>query len=223
MLPRSHQARDVGHVNHQECSAFPGDFTQNLEIQKPRVGTGASEKDFRLQIRCLGPQSVVIHLLVVRGHPIVRKGVKNPGSVLRVPVGEVPAVIEVHRQDAVTWVRQSQKCGLVGLRAAGGLHIRMVRIENLAQPIPGQVFCMVHELTATVVPATGVSFGVLVGQGRTQCFQDREAGVVLAGNQFDLGFLATQLLEKGLVDLGVGVGSERKGGVHGANRGTGPA
>ncbi len=223
VLPGGNQASDMGHVDHEERTAFPGDFTQNLEIQKPRVGAGASEKDFRLQVRCLRPQGAVIHLLVLRGYTVVREVVEDPGSVLGVPMGEVAPMVEVHRQDAVPRVRKGQKSGLVGLRTAGGLHIRMVRIENLAQPIPGQIFSMVHELTAAVIPATWISLGVLVGQGRTQRFQDCKTGVVLAGNQLDLGFLATQLKNKGFVDLGVGLGSERKGGVHEANRGMGPA
>ena len=90
-------------------------------------------------------------------------------------MGQVAAVGQVHAQDRVAQVAQGLIDRVVGVGAAVGLDIGMVRAEELAGPLPGDVLHHVHALAAAVVPLAGVALGVLVGEHRGRGSQHRLA------------------------------------------------
>ena len=82
---------------------------------------------------------------------------------------------------------------VVGVGAAVGLDVGVVRAEELAGPLPGDVLHHVHALAAAVVPLAGVALGVLVGEHRGRRRQHRLADKVLRGDELDVPPLAVVL------------------------------
>mmetsp|Transcript_3360 Transcript_3360/g.10545 ORF Transcript_3360/g.10545 Transcript_3360/m.10545 type:complete len:487 (+) Transcript_3360:1887-3347(+) len=106
---RSHQARDVGHVRQQVRARAVGHLAHALVVVQPRVGGGAGDEDLGTeQLRGAGHGVVVDqarrlvqpvrHALKVDGH-----GADLLGGRL-VAVGEVSAVRQIQREDALMWL-----------------------------------------------------------------------------------------------------------------------
>ena len=100
---------------------------------------------------------------------------------------------------------------LVGRRAAVGLHVGGVGAEELLDAVDGQLLGDVDELAAAVVALARVALGVLVGELAALGLHDGRRGVVLAGDQLDVVFLAAVLVLDGRPELGVDQGES--GGV----------
>jgi len=141
-------------------------------------------------------QALVVHA-VLHGVEQLARGV-HLGT-----VGEVAAVGQAHAEDGVTRLQQGEVHGLVGLRTAVRLHVGVVRAEQLLQAVDRQLLGDVHVFAATVVALARVAFGVLVGQLAALGFHHRRAGVVLAGDQLDVVFLALGLSGDGLGQFGI--------------------
>src|SRR5918993_5768581 len=98
--------------------------------------------------------------------------------------------------------------GLVSLTPRVGLHVHVLRPEELLGPLDGDVLDLVDLLAAAVVALAWIAFGVLVRQYRALGGEYRRRGKVLACDQLDGRTLAFQLtveciLHLGINDLGV--------------------
>ena len=83
---------------------------------------------------------------------------------------------------------------LVRLRARVRLHVGKAAAEQLLGAIDGELLDDVDVLAAAVVAATGIAFGVLVGQHAAGGFEDGLGDDVLGRDQLDLVLLAVKLL-----------------------------
>src|SRR5205085_9748774 len=80
------------------------------------------------------------------------------------PVGEMAAVGEVHRQDFVTWLKHRKINGHVGLGSAVRLHIYVFAAEELLRAIDRELFGGI-DVFATAVPTfLRITLRVFVGQ-----------------------------------------------------------
>ena len=70
------------------------------------------------------------------------------------------------------------------------LHIGAVGAKNLFHAVDGELFGNVDKLAATVIAFAWVAFGVFVRQLRALRGHHGGAGVVFAGDEFDVVFLA---------------------------------
>ena len=61
-------------------------------------------------------------------------------------------------------------------------------------PLPGEVFCLVHELAATIVAVPGIALGVLVRQHAAYRFKNRLGNEILRSDQLNV-FLLTLLFQ----------------------------
>jgi hypothetical protein len=96
------------------------------------------------------------------------------------------------------------------------LHVGGLGAEQLLDAVDGQLLDHVDVLAAAVVALAGVALGVLVGQLRALCRHDGGRGVVLAGDQLDVLFLALVLGLDGGPHLGVGLFDKNIALVHGS-------
>ncbi len=136
--------------------------------------------------------------------------------VQRHAVGEVAAFGQAHAHDGVARLEEGQEHGLVGLRAGVRLHVGGVGAEQLLGAVDRQLLDDVDVFAAAVVALAGVALGVLVGQLRALGRHDGGRGVVLAGDQLDVLFLAAVLGLDGGPELGVGLFDEDVAVVHAA-------
>jgi hypothetical protein len=131
-------------------------------------------------------------------------------------VREVAAFGQAHAHDGVAGLEEGEEHGLVGRGAAVRLHVRGLGTEELLEPVYGQLLDHVDVLAAAVVAAAGVALGVFVGQLRALRPHHGGRGVVFAGDQLDVLFLAPVFGLDGGKDFGVGVFDEDVAVVHGS-------
>ena len=113
------------------------------------------------------------------------------------------AVVQIHAQNGVAGLEQSQIHSHIGLGAGMGLHIGMLRAEQLLGPVDSQIFDLIHIFTAAVVAGAGVALGIFVGQMAAHSLQNGGADKVLGGDKLDMVLLPAQLPHHGVVYLSV--------------------
>src|SRR5919107_646613 len=122
------------------------------------------------------------------------------------------AMGEVHGQDLVAWVHERRIGSLVGLAPRVGLHVDVLRPEELFRPLYGDVLDLVHLLAAVVVALARIALSVLVRKDRALRRQDGGRGEILARDKLDGRALAFQFAVQRLLDLrihGFGVRSDQ--------------
>jgi len=85
----------------------------------------------------------------------------------RAAVGEVAAVRQIEPENRVSVLQDGEVGRHIGLGPGVRLHVHVVGPEELLGPLDGQRLGHIHELAAPVVALARVSFGILVGQGRS--------------------------------------------------------
>src|ERR1700680_2881363 len=117
----------------------------------------------------------------------------------------MPSVREIHGQDAISRLQRAEVNSHVRLTTAVRLHVDMFRSEKLFSPVDRQLFRDVYVLATTVPSASGVTFGILVGQNRALSFHYSSAREIFRCYQFDIFKLALPFafdrLEDGRIDL----------------------
>ena len=129
-------------------------------------------------------------------------------------MGQVTAFGQAHAHDGVTGLEEGEEHGLVGRGTAVRLHVGGVGTEQGLDALDGQALGHVHVLATAVVTLARVAFGVFIGQLRTLRGHDGGRGIVLAGDQFDVVFLAAVLGLQGSEKLGIGLLDEDMALVH---------
>ena len=130
-------------------------------------------------------------------------------------MGEVPAMVEIHRENRVTVVEGGLVGGGICLRTRMGLDVRVVHPEELLGPRDRDLFDLVDDLAATVVPAPRVALGVLVREHRAHRFEHGVGDEVLRGDQLDGQALALRLPPEKGGDIGIGLVEVRGQACHG--------
>ncbi|MNK72663.1 hypothetical protein D3C87_921460 [compost metagenome] len=96
------------------------------------------------------------------------------------------------------------------------LHVGGVGAEDLLDAIDGQLLGHVDVLAAAVVALARVAFGVFISELRALGGHDGRRGVVLAGDQLDVMFLARVFGLNGGPDFGIGLFDQDIALVHGS-------
>jgi hypothetical protein len=131
-------------------------------------------------------------------------------------VGQVAAFGQAHAHDGVAGLQEGQEDGFIGRGTAVRLHVGAIGAEDLLDAVDGELLGDVHVLAAAVIALAGVAFGVFVGQLRALRGHDGGRGVVFAGDQLDVVFLARVLKLDGFEKLGVGLFNQNVAVVHGS-------
>ncbi len=121
--PGSDEAGDVGHVDEEVSADRIGDLAHPGEVDDLRVGRGPCGDHFGLIFLRDHGKLVVINRLALFGDTVVFHFVKFAGEIGKVPVGEVTAVGEVHRENLVAGLEDAEVDGGIGLRSAVRLHV----------------------------------------------------------------------------------------------------
>ena len=92
-----------------------------------------------------------------------------------------------------------------------GLHVGAVGTEQFFCTVDGKLFGNVDVLAASVVAATGVALGVLVGKHRSRGLEHRGAGVVFRSDHHQLFTLALFFIFDDSLDFRIDSGNCRHG------------
>ena len=122
----------------------------------------AGDDQFGLVLVRLGPHLVHVDALVAGGHPVADEVVLQPGEVDRRTVGEVAAVVEAETENRVARLEERLVDAHVRNGAGVRLHVRVVGTEDLTDAVSGEVFELVDDHVAAVVPLAGVTLEYLL-------------------------------------------------------------
>ena len=134
---------------------------------------------------------------------------------------QVAAVCQAHAHNRIARLEQCEVYSSVCLCTGMGLYIGILGTEQLAGTFDSDLLYYVYIFAAAVVPLVGQTFCILVGEGRTHSSHNCRRNQILAGNQFQIPTLATQLLIHCLSDFRIELGNKTNGVhhicVHGKN------
>ncbi len=86
------------------------------------------------------------------------------------------------------------------------LHVRVLSSEESLRPVDRELFDLVDNLAASVVPLAGIALGVLVRRHAADRLENARPREVLGRDQLDLPALPLELAFEQLGDLGIDVG-----------------
>src|ERR1041385_9444634 len=93
-------------------------------------------------------------------------------------VCEMAAMRKIHAENRVSGLQYSQVHRHIGLAPGVRLHVDMIGSKKLLCAINRQVFYDIHELSASVIPAAGISFRLTVCEDGPGCIQNGTVGEV---------------------------------------------
>ena len=126
---RRDEARDVGHVHHQERPDLLADLGELGEVEEPRVGACTRNDQPRLVLAGLLHEVVEVDPVVFFPDAVAGDLEVLAGEVQPHPVGEVAAVGEVEAEDGVAGVEGGEEHAHVRLRPGVGLHVGVLGAE----------------------------------------------------------------------------------------------
>ena len=197
MRPARHQTGNVRHVDEEQRPDRIGDLPHALEIDETRVSRSTGGDHFRTAFVGQLGQRVIVDHLGLAAHAVVHHVVELARKIRLVPVGEMPAVGEVHGEDPVADGQRGEIDRGVRLAAAVRLHIGMLGPEKFLGPLDGQRLDHVDVL-ATAIPAPPrITLGIFVGQRGSLRLAHRAAGEIFGSDELDILELTALLIVDG--------------------------
>ena len=200
----SNQACEVRHIDPQRRTDLVRNFAERSEVKVTRVGRPSRDQHagtltkrglanlFRLDAHGLRinlvTNSVVVLTREVDAHA----------------VSEVATMREGETEESISHVRHCHESRRIRLRTRVRLDVDIVRADkNFLRARNRKGLRNIDELASTVVAATRVALGVLVGQDRSLRFKNRARNKVLRGDHFQRALLAFQFLIQNRLDFRV--------------------
>src|SRR5690606_27959940 len=115
-------------------------------------------------------------------HSIEHRTIEPSREVYRRSVGEVSAMGEIEAQYGVPGLQTGVVYRGIGLGPGMGLYIGIDRTKEFLGPINGELFHLVDHFTSPVMPFSGISLSILVGQFRSGRLHDLGADKVLGSD-----------------------------------------
>ena len=111
------------------------------------------------------------------------------------------ALTKAHTHDGIARLEHREIHGLVRLRTGMGLHVGMLRAEQLAGTVTRDILGDIDRVAAAVVALGGITLGILVGEYGTHRRHDSGRNDVLAGDQLEVPALTGKLFVHRIGDL----------------------
>ena len=135
--------------------------------------------------------------------------VETSGEVDFHAVGEMSAMIEGKTEHGVARLDERLVDGCIGLCAGVRLHVDVFGTKQALATLTGNGFDLVNLLAATIVAASRIAFGILVGQHGTLSLKHGTRHEVFGGDHLQAVLLSRQLSVEYLGDFGVCFGDRR--------------
>ena len=203
VLAACDKTRNVRHIDHQHRAVAVGDLGQLLKVDGAGIGRCTGDQQLGADLRDLLGQCGVVDAAILGGDTVGDKVVVLAAHVHGGAVGQVAALGQIHAHDGVADVQQRKVDGQVGLCAGVRLDVGILRAEQLAGAVNGDLLDLIDVLAAAVITVAGVPFRVLVRQHAAHGRHDGGGNDVLAGDQLNVLPLAAQLTLHSRAQLGV--------------------
>ena len=202
---RGDKAADVRHVDHQVRADGIGNSAKARKVDHARIGARPGDDELRADLLGHTRERVVVDGLGLGVHAVKMRLKIFPGQRRLAAVRQVPAVGEVHAEDAVARLQQRRVHGHVRLRAGVRLDVGMIGAEEPRHAVDGQVLDLVDVVAAAVIARAGVALGIFVRQVAAHGLHHGRAREILGRDQLQMVALAPQLPLHGGVQLRVGL------------------
>ncbi|OPZ14207.1 MAG: hypothetical protein BWZ06_01152 [Bacteroidetes bacterium ADurb.BinA261] len=159
------------HIHHENSSDFIGNLANTCIVPFTSIGRSAGNNQFGTFGTCNAFELVVIDLLIVFANIVFERAKHDSRKVDRRAVRQVSTVRKIQPQKFIAGLEASQKNRRISLSARMRLHVHPFGIEKFFETIDGQLFTHIHNLTATIVTFSGITFGIFVRQNRTHSFE----------------------------------------------------
>ena len=203
VLAACNKTRNVRHIDHQHRAVAVGDLGQLLKVDGAGIGRRTGDQQLGADLCDLLGQCGVVDAAILGGDAVGDKVVVLAAHVHGGSVGQVAALGQVHAHDGVADVQQRKVDGQVGLCAGVRLDVGILRAEQLAGAVNGDLLDLIDVLAAAVITVAGVPFRVLVRQHAAHGRHDGGGNDVLAGDQLNVLPLAAQLTLHSRAQFGV--------------------
>ena len=199
----SHQTGDVSHIHHQKRPGFMSDLGHFAEVDLSRIGGSARNDHLRPVLPGQAADFLVIDqagfFVYAVGHKMKILAAQIHGA----SVGQMAAVGQVHPQHHVAGLQHGEINRRIGLRAAVGLHVGVLGVEQLFGPVTGNILGYIHILTAAIVAPSRITFRIFVRQRGTHRLQNSRRNKIFRSDQFNMHALALHFVRYGLKNFGI--------------------
>ena len=203
MLPCCDKSGDVRHVDHKIRPDRVRDLAHALKIYEPRVRARPGDDELRAALLGALPDLIVIDSLGL-GVDAIEAGVEVfPGNGRLGAVGQVTAVAQIHAEDGITRLEESEIHRNIRLRAGVRLDIRMLRAEELHCPVARKVLDLVDILAAAVVSRAGIALSIFICEMAAHGLHHGGRNKVLRCDKLYMVSLALELAHHRIVDRGI--------------------
>ncbi len=201
MFSRHDQPGDVGDIGHHQCLDRVGDLPDPLEIDDPGVGRSTTDDEPGAMLLGELLHRLVVDLLGLRVHPIGHD-IEVPAAVGEgMPVGQMPAMGQIHPHDHIARLEHGEVDRHVRLGSRVRLDVRVLCAEEFLRSVDRQALDDVGGPAAPVVASAGIALRVLIGEYRAHRSQHRPGDVILRGDQLESFILPLRLQTNGIGDL----------------------
>ncbi len=149
-------------------------------------------------------QLVVVDCFRFFGHTVGNDLVGLARKIQMMPMREMPAVRQVQSQNRVARLQNGGVGFHVRLRSGVGLHVGVLRAEQLLRPVARQVLDDVGKLAAAVIALARIALRILVREHRARGFEHGFADKIFRGNQLQPLVLAAGFVVNGSGNLRIG-------------------
>ena len=118
-------------------------------------------------------------------------------------MSQVTAVAQIHAEDGIARLEESEVHRDIRLRAGVRLDIRMLRAEELHRPVTREVLDLVDILAAAVVSRAGIALSIFICEMAAHGFHHSGRNKVLRCDKLYMVSLALELAHHRIVDRGV--------------------
>ena len=207
------QPGEVRHVGPQVGAHLVGDRPERGKVERARVGRPPGDDHLGFGVE--GDLAHLVHIdaEVLFADPVEGVLVQLAREVQPHPVREVAAVGQVEAEQRLTGLHQGLQHGGVGLGTRMRLDVGEIGAEKFLGAGAGDVLDDVDVFAATVVAASRVAFGVLVGQDAALGLQHRARHEVLRRDHLQRVTLTAELSGHRSGHIGIELGEGKR--IHG--------
>ncbi len=163
----SNESGDMRHICHRDSTNFFRDLDELRIIELSRIRRESREDDLRLRLVCDSTEVFIVDLTCFWVFHLISDKVKNLRNIRhRMPVSEVSAMREIHPEDGITWLTESEICSDIGWCTRMSLDICIFRIKESTGSLDTKFFYLISKLLATVVATMWISLGVFICKDR---------------------------------------------------------
>ena len=139
-------------------------------------------------------------------HAVGYKVIVVAGNVYRAAVGQMTAAGQIHTHHRVAGLQQSEIDSRIGLCAAVGLHVCMLRTEQFLGSLDSNGLSFIYHIAAAVIPFSRITFRVFVGHHTSHGQQNRFRYHIFRCDQLQAIPLSFQFLSHHCTDFRIHAG-----------------